>query len=62
MNARSVILVHNHPSGDASPSGPDYEVTRAMVSAGKVLQIAFLDHVIVTPTSQYSFKANGSIP
>jgi DNA repair protein RadC len=61
MNARSVILVHNHPSGDASPSGPDYEVTRAMVSAGKVLQIAFLDHVIVTPTSQYSFKANGSI-
>jgi len=62
MNARSVILVHNHPSGDASPSGPDYEVTRAMVSAGKVLQIAFLDHVIVTPTSQYSFKAGGSIP
>jgi DNA repair protein RadC len=61
MSARSVILVHNHPSGEASRSREDEQVTRMMVDAGKVLQIPLLDHVIVTPTDQFSFRAYGLI-
>ena len=59
MSARAVILVHNHPSGDASRSREDEQITRVMVDAGKVLQIPLLDHVIITPTDQFSFKAYG---
>jgi DNA repair protein RadC len=45
--AAAVILVHNHPSGDPSPSAEDRAVTRQMVGAGRVLGIPVLDHVIV---------------
>ncbi len=45
--AAAVILVHNHPSGDPSPSAEDRAVTRQMVEAGRVLGIPVLDHVIV---------------
>lgn len=46
-NAASVILVHNHPSGDPTPSKEDIECTRRLVEAGKVLGIAVTDHLIV---------------
>jgi DNA repair protein RadC len=45
-NAASVVLVHNHPSGDPTPSGADLALTRRLVRAGDVLGIEVLDHVI----------------
>ena len=46
-NAASVIVVHNHPSGDPKPSPEDIALTRALVQAGKLLDIEMLDHVVV---------------
>jgi DNA repair protein RadC len=46
--ASAVILGHNHPSGDPTPSRDDLEMTRAAVAAGKMLGIPILDHVVVT--------------
>lgn len=45
--AASMILIHNHPSGDAMPSQEDIAITRKLVEAGKLLDIAILDHVII---------------
>ncbi len=47
LDAHCLILVHNHPSGDVTPSAQDVETTRALVAAGRVLGIPVLDHVIV---------------
>ena len=46
-NAVSIILMHNHPSGDPTPSREDIEVTKRMVEAGKVVGVEVLDHIIV---------------
>ena len=46
-NADSIILVHNHPSGDVSPSADDLRVTKRMIEAGRVLGIAVMDHVLI---------------
>ena len=46
-NAASVILVHNHPSGDPTPSPEDIDLTRKLVEAGRVMDIAVLDHVVI---------------
>ncbi|MBT6449482.1 MAG: hypothetical protein HOK62_02030, partial [Verrucomicrobiales bacterium] len=46
-NASAVILVHNHPSGDPTPSKADITVTRDLVRAGQLLKIEVLDHVIL---------------
>ncbi len=46
-NAASIILVHNHPSGDPSPSPEDLALTRAVFQAGKLLDIGLLDHLVV---------------
>ncbi len=45
--AAAIVLAHNHPSGDPSPSAEDIKITRQLVEAGKVLHIRVLDHVIV---------------
>ena len=60
-------LMHNHPSGDASPSRSDEAITRRMVEVSNLLQIRFIDHVIVgTPSpgrsAYYSFREAGMIP
>lgn len=47
MSAASVIVVHNHPSGDPTPSGADIQLTRRLVRAGDVLGIEVLDHVVI---------------
>ena len=47
MNAASIILIHNHPSGDPSPSPEDVNLTRAAVQAGKLLDVEVLDHLVV---------------
>jgi DNA repair protein RadC len=54
--AASVILVHNHPSGDPSPSPEDCEVTRRLRTAGGILGIPVLDHVIIGDRTFYSFR------
>lgn len=46
-NAVAIILMHNHPSGDPTPSREDIEVTKRLVEAGKLLNIQVLDHIIV---------------
>jgi DNA repair protein RadC len=58
-NAYAVILVHNHPSGDPTPSAEDRLVTSELVSAGKVLGIEVLDHVIIGRGRYTSFAESG---
>ncbi len=62
-NACSVILAHNHPSGDPTPSKLDRELTRELVSAGEALHIPVLDHLIIGmgSTPYYSFREHGFI-
>lgn len=55
-NASKVLLVHNHPSGDATPSQADISVTRRFYDAGGLLGVALLDHVIVGTHDYYSFR------
>lgn len=55
----SVILVHNHPSGDPQPSQEDIEITRRLVEAGKLIGIDVLDHLVVCDTSHVSLKSKG---
>jgi DNA repair protein RadC len=57
--ASSVVLAHNHPSGNAEPSEDDVKLTRRLVEAGKLLGIEVLDHVIITATGYTSFKESG---
>jgi DNA repair protein RadC len=58
-SATSLILVHNHPSGDPTPSREDEEVTRRLVEGGKLLGISVLDHIIIGQESYYSFADRG---
>ncbi len=62
-NACSVILAHNHPSGDATPSKPDRELTRELVAAGAAVHIPVLDHIIIGSGAApyYSFREHGFI-
>ena len=57
-NAAAVILVHNHPSGDPSPSSEDIKVTRKLVEAGEIMGIKILDHVIIGATHEILEKNN----
>jgi len=59
--AASVIFVHNHPSGDSTPSDEDLKLTNRLVSAGEILGIEVLDHIIVTKTGFLSMKGKGLI-
>jgi DNA repair protein RadC len=58
-NAASVILVHNHPSGEAEVSPEDVSITRSVVQAGKMLDIETLDHIIIGQGRFVSLKAKG---
>lgn len=58
-NACSIIVVHNHPSGDPTPSPEDVRVTEMLVDAGKLLDIAVLDHVIIGRNRWVSLKERG---
>ena len=52
-------MVHNHPSGDPTPSGADVQMTREIVEAGRSLRIAIHDHLVVGRDGVASFKALG---
>ncbi|MBS3164516.1 DNA repair protein RadC [Candidatus Woesearchaeota archaeon] len=54
-SAAAVVLAHNHPSGDPTPSDEDAAITRTLVKAGELLGIEVLDHVIVTQGGHFSF-------
>lgn len=56
-----IILFHNHPSGDPSPSREDIEFTERMVEMGKKLNIEIIDHIIIGSSSWYSFAKEGII-
>lgn len=58
-NSASIVVVHNHPSGDPSPSPDDVSVTRAMVAAGKLLDIEVLDHLVIGQGRFVSMKERG---
>ena len=61
-NANGIILSHNHPSGDPTPSREDQEVTNRLIEAGKVLGIEILDHVVIGSNHRYiSMKERGDI-
>ncbi|MDO7905349.1 DNA repair protein RadC [Paenibacillus sp. JX-17] len=55
----SLICVHNHPSGDPEPSSEDVNLTKRLVSAGEILGIEVLDHVIIGSNRFYSLKEHG---
>jgi len=54
QNANAIILGHNHPSGDSTPSSEDIHMTHAIVKASKLLGIELLDHLIITPSGSWS--------
>jgi DNA repair protein RadC len=58
-SAASVIVVHNHPSGDPTPSPDDVAVTRAFVQAGKLLDVEVLDHLVIGQGKWVSLKERG---
>lgn len=59
--ATSMIVAHNHPSGNLSPSKTDIKLTEQLVAAGKILQIEVLDHFIITKSGYTSLNEQGII-
>lgn len=58
-NSAALIVAHNHPSGDPSPSPEDVAITREMISAGKLLDIEVLDHLVIGHQRYVSLKERG---
>lgn len=54
--AAQIIIAHNHPSGNTDPSEADFELTKRLIEAGKILGIEIIDHIIVTKDLFFSFK------
>lgn len=61
QNAFSVMILHNHPSGDSTPSREDKDITRRLVDAGNMIGIKLLDHIVVTRNGYTSFKAENML-
>lgn len=61
VQAAAFIAVHNHPSGNLSPSQADIDLTRKMKDGGRLLDLPLLDHLIVSERGYYSFADQGSI-
>ena len=60
-SAASLVLIHNHPSGDPTPSRADIEITHRLTKAGEIIGIKFLDHIIIAGNDFYSFTDEGLI-
>ncbi|MGJ0845007.1 MULTISPECIES: RadC family protein [Clostridium] len=58
-NSASIIVAHNHPSGDPTPSEEDINITIRLKEAGKIIGIDILDHVIIGENKHISFKEKG---
>jgi len=61
LGASAIVLVHNHPSGDPTPSLADIEMTKNIIEAGERLNIVIHDHVVVGRKGHFSFRTNGLI-
>lgn len=61
FSASAVVVVHNHPSGEASPSVQDVETTRKLKESADVLQIVLLDHIIIGRECYYSFSEHNNV-
>lgn len=61
LNAKALILVHNHPSGDPTPSAADIEMTRRIANACAVLDLVLHDHLVIGTGRDMSFRASGYI-
>ena len=59
LSSSNIILLHNHPSGDPTPSRPDIDMTRQIIEAGRALKISVHDHLVVGREGVASFKALG---
>ena len=61
LNAASLIFIHNHPSGDPQPSEKDREITKELISAGNIMKIKILDHIIIGDNRYFSFADEGLV-
>jgi DNA repair protein RadC len=59
--ATSIILSHNHPSGNLRPSGTDIDLTKKLAKAGELLDISVFDHLIIGENNYYSFADEGML-
>lgn len=57
-SSASIILLHNHPSGNPKPSNEDISITNRLIEAGKIIGIEILDHIVIGDNRYYSFKEN----
>lgn len=60
-NATSIILVHNHPSGNLTPSDADRQITRKLKQSCELLNLNLLDHLIISKENYYSFSDSGKL-
>ena len=60
-NAHSMILCHNHPSGNLQPSDSDNKLTKNLRESGRLMDIPLLDHLIITNEGFYSFADEGTL-
>ena len=60
-NAAAIIIAHNHPSGEAKPSGADERITRELKEVLAIVSVKLLDHIIVTYRETYSFAEHGLV-
>lgn len=60
-NTSSLVLCHNHPSGNLNPSKADIKLTHKLIQASKTLDIQILDHIIVSNTGYFSFADEGKL-
>ena len=58
-SASFIVIMHNHPSGDTTPSKEDIELTNSIIYTGNIIGIKVVDHIIISPFSYYSFYENG---
>lgn len=62
QQAPALIVAHNHPSGDPTPSADDHSLTRRLHRVGETLGVRLVDHIVITQQAFYSFRENGHIP
>ena len=61
LRCAGIIGIHNHPSGDPTPSKEDIEITTRLQEAGKILGIRLLDHIVIGEGNHYSFADEGIV-
>lgn len=61
IGATQFVALHNHPSGDPTPSGEDLTVTKKLINAGELLEIPMVDHIVLGDSCYYSMKEHGVV-